>query len=905
MKDIIPAKKESPILGLSGMGGGVGSNLGGSLEKTLYLEDVFSTYLYKGTGTESGSTGQTITNGIDLSGDGGLTWIKSRSNGTRHALVDTVRGAGKMLSSGEYVPQSAADLTGLASFTSDGFTLGNESGGYQRCNMQNEKYASWSFRKSKGFFDIVSYTGNGANRTISHGLGCIPGMIIIKSLTSNQSWAVYHRETGATQYLVLNGDTTPATVNATFWQNTEPTENVFSLGTNAQVNGNEEDYIAYVFGGGKSTAATARSVTFDGSGDYVQYQAASSGIAVGTGNFTYEFFIKLRGNPSGNDAFIDTRSAAGVADGFQLYIDSNRTLTGYVTGDMFGGNTAELPINVWQHIAVVRTTSGEVKLYLNGRKVGTTYTGTQNFSNSEMIIGANLSGTTETICAISNLRLNKGEGLYASSFRPPTEPLTTTSQGSTASNVKILACNNASVTGGTVVPATVNTGGDPTASTDNPFDDPGCFNFGEEKDQNLVKCGRYLGKGATRVDINLGWEPQWVMIKSQTLASGHTNWAIYDNMRGVLTKGGTNAGYDKQLCANLSDTEDSGDNYANGDMIEFTSTGFAVGMSNGWDVNAGSNQNYIFMAIRRQDPLVTKLVESGTDVYTQVYGTSNNDLPAFNSGFVTDFTLFKNPTSSGSWYSQERLTGTGYLVPSANSAEVQSANNTWDFMDGYYSATGDWSSSMNWMWKRHAGFDVVNYMANGVASTAYNHNLGRVPEMMWFKQRSGTGDWRIYHKGLNSGNNAWQWMLELNSNDAENGGNIWWYKTPTSTHFTVNTSAHVNTNGDYYQAMLFASVDGISKVGSYAGTGSSLTITTGFQPRFLWIKRVDAGGYSFYIFDITRGWVAGNDAAVKLNSNDAQATGTDFGEPTSTGFTVSTNVNVGASGGRYVYYAHA
>ena len=148
-------------------------------------------------------------------------------------------------------------------------------------------------------------------------------------------------------------------------------------------------------------------------------------------------------------------------------------------------------------------------------------------------------------------------------------------------------------------------------------------------------------------------------------------------------------------------------------------------------------------------------------------------------------------------------------------------------------------------------------------------------------------------------------MLELNSNDAENGGNIWWYKTPTSTHFTVNTSAHVNTNGDYYQAMLFASVDGISKVGSYAGTGSSLTITTGFQPRFLWIKRVDAGGYSFYIFDITRGWVSGNDAAVKLNNNDAQATGTDFGEPTSTGFTVSTNVNVGASGGRYVYYAHA
>ena len=48
MKDIIPAKKQSPILGLAGMGGGVGSNLGGSLAKKTYADDVFSTYLYNG-----------------------------------------------------------------------------------------------------------------------------------------------------------------------------------------------------------------------------------------------------------------------------------------------------------------------------------------------------------------------------------------------------------------------------------------------------------------------------------------------------------------------------------------------------------------------------------------------------------------------------------------------------------------------------------------------------------------------------------------------------------------------------------------------------------------------------------------------------------------------------------------
>jgi hypothetical protein len=52
-----------------------------------YIEDVFSTWLYTG----NNST-QTITNGIDLSGKGGLVWIKNRDLGVPHRLFDTVRG---------------------------------------------------------------------------------------------------------------------------------------------------------------------------------------------------------------------------------------------------------------------------------------------------------------------------------------------------------------------------------------------------------------------------------------------------------------------------------------------------------------------------------------------------------------------------------------------------------------------------------------------------------------------------------------------------------------------------------------------------------------------------------------------------------------------------------------------
>ena len=83
-----------------------------------YIEDVFSTYLYTGTGAT-----QTITNGIDLSGKGGLVWIKGRSGATAHALYDTARGATFDLVSNTTAAQTT-QATGLTAFGSTGFSIG-------------------------------------------------------------------------------------------------------------------------------------------------------------------------------------------------------------------------------------------------------------------------------------------------------------------------------------------------------------------------------------------------------------------------------------------------------------------------------------------------------------------------------------------------------------------------------------------------------------------------------------------------------------------------------------------------------------------------------------------------------------------------------------------------------------
>ena len=109
-----------------------------TLKPGLQVEDVFSTYLYEG----NGST-QTITNGIDLSGEGGLVWIKNRDAADSHVLTDTVRGATKILHSDTSAAE-ATDTDTVTAFSSTGFSLGDD----VKVNTNNESYCSWTFRKA-------------------------------------------------------------------------------------------------------------------------------------------------------------------------------------------------------------------------------------------------------------------------------------------------------------------------------------------------------------------------------------------------------------------------------------------------------------------------------------------------------------------------------------------------------------------------------------------------------------------------------------------------------------------------------------------------------------------------------------------------------------------------------------
>ena len=159
-----------------------------------------------------------------------------------------------------------------------------------------------------------------------------------------------------------------------------------------------------------------------------------------------------------------------------------------------------------------------------------------------------------------------------------------------------------------------------------------------------------------------------------------------------------------------------------------------------------------------------------------------------------------------------------------------------------------------------------------------------------------------------SSGNDWasgHFYMKLNATDARVSNSFFFMGGDgTTTTFELASATEINGNGYDFLALLFASVEGVSKVGWYTGTGSDQTITTGFQPRFVFIKRADSGDNG-WILDTTRGWASGNDNGLAINSNSSQ-TSADFGNPVSTGFFVKgTSSGTNTNTGHYIYYAHA
>jgi len=286
-------KKEEPFLSMSGLGGGSFQQafLSTPTPKVL-IDEVFNTTVWAG---EDSAT--TINNGIDLSGEGGLVWIKNvLQTGYSHWAFDTERGVTKRLGQ-SFTGAEATESKGVTAFNSNGFTIGGTGGdcGFN-CAGSNHRFVYYTFRKCPKFFDVVTYTGDGTtNRNIPHNLGSVPGFITVKGRNfGSDPWYSYHRSTGNQGELRLS-ETDAAVTGSSRWASYTPTDTHFR-GDTAAINVDGRTYVAYLFAHDEQEFGTSGNEAIIHCGSY---SGASTGPTITTG-FEVKWIIIKRTDAAAN-----------------------------------------------------------------------------------------------------------------------------------------------------------------------------------------------------------------------------------------------------------------------------------------------------------------------------------------------------------------------------------------------------------------------------------------------------------------------------------------------------------------------------------------------------------------------------------------------------------------------------
>ena len=204
-----------------------------------------------------------------------------------------------------------------------------------------------------------------------------------------------------------------------------------------------------------------------------------------------------------------------------------------------------------------------------------------------------------------------------------------------------------------------------------------------------------------------------------------------------------------------------------------------------------------------------------------------------------------------------------------------------------------------------AGFSIIKYTGNGTAGHTIPHHLGAQPQVVICKRLSSSGQWVFGSMALPS---QFEQFLELDLSGAVQTSSLRWNDTdPSSSVFTVGSTADTNDSGADIIAYSFAEKQGYSKFGSYVGNANAdgAFVYTGFKPAMIITKQADATN-DWNMWDNKRNTYNAVDLSLYPyldNAEDNLSPGLDF---VSNGFKIRDSRNfVGASGGTFIYMAFA
>jgi hypothetical protein len=446
------------------------------------------------------------------------------------------------------------------------------------------------------------------------------------------------------------------------------------------------------------------------------------------------------------------------------------------------------------------------------------------------------------------------------------------------------------------------------------------LNFQDDTEVEAFNTVLYRGTGSPQSITGMGFKPDLVWFKGRFSGASY-NHALVDSVRG----------YDKQLSSSTTSAEST--NSAGAGLQTFDSDGFTLGVEStaqgstntsgesyvAWCWDAGANnavtghssvtwtgdgstnpRNITGFGFKpdlvwikaRNNPYSHRLTDSVRGATKELFTNSTSvESTADSGGHVSAF-LSDGFTAYGSTDNNNYNVNNGTFVAWA-----------WDAGDGDPVSNTDGSITSTVKASTTNGFSIVSWTGNGSTNQSVGHGLSSAPSLMFHKKRDASGSW--YVTGSLLGTDGYMFLDTTEAQLSASG----YFPSPTSSVFYVSgtNSGSLNNSNDYI-SYCFHDVTGKQKFGSYTGTGSAgLSVTTGFRPGWLMVKRTNTSGNSWAIWDGSRNPLNTMDGALFANSSGTEdVNATNYIDFNDDGFTIqNTSAFDNADGSTYIYAAFA
>jgi uncharacterized protein (DUF736 family) len=881
--------------------------------------DDFKIVTYTGnSASDNSGTTQNIT-GVGFKPD--FVWIKRRDGAEAHFNFDSTRGVTKTLYPNS-TDQSFTETHSLTSFNNDGFTVG----GYNGTNNNGETFVAYCWRLNGGTtssnsdgtitstvqvnadkgFSIVQFTNSspGSNTRVGHGLGATPDAIFVKRTDGTEDWYVYHQAAGTNKASRLNSTINYATATNLFGTvNSTVFNPSFTGATNQQI-------IAYCF---RSIEGYSKFGSYTGNG---ATQIIETGFKPGwilikstVGNDNWRLYDTTRGITAGGFLKADTTDGENTSNAPNFTILSNGfeiTAGGTTVGNNANGN-------LYTYYSFAEDPNTTTPTLANSFNVKA-YTGT---GNAQVVSGFNFNLSEGSMVWAKSRGASANNWNQYDTIRAAKNRLISNSANGqdNSGGLDAFTSSGFNLRGGYDISQAFNyisyawkADNEPTIAQDTADVNAKAIYTLESNANDVTTNYNATASGITHSSGKFGNAATYSGSQANSGSKIYVSNSVY---------GASTSVFSVSLWLKCTNTSGEIPIAGNGGTIGGTS-GYAVYLESGkLSLTFRTNPNQVFygntkaindnawhhIALTCDDGDFVLYLDGNVHVSGSTTYWAGNPTPSFDTYFGNRWNRSEAGVIAGQ-IDQIRIYDKPLTAASITNLynETTAQNSTLNIGTKYGTSIKAIVSA-----NQNAGFSIVKWTGNGVASTQIPHGLSAAPNMIISKDLSNSKTWQVYHSGAGSGAKFGGHLDSSSAFNTSAGGNGGWdIPSATTLKFSNGSSSinNLNQSGAEIIAYCFHDVAGYQKFGSYVGNNNATgpTVTTGFQPNFVLIKRRD-GTSNWNVYDTTRDSSNPSGPPLYPNLNNAEG-GTQAVNFLSNGFQPAyAGGDVNENNGNYIYWA--